>query len=44
LLGYQPGTTDSAGLRALTIAYAVLPCLLKMLAAAMLWRSPLRSV
>lgn len=32
-LGYQPGTTAPEGLQALTLAYAVLPCALKMLAA-----------
>mgnify|MGYP001627034790 CR=1 FL=1 len=35
-LGYQPGGTDAAGLQALTLAYAVLPCALKLLAVALL--------
>ena len=33
LLGYQPGTTSPEGLQALTLAYAVLPCALKLVAA-----------
>ena len=32
-LGYRPGTTTAEGLQALTLAYAVLPCALKLLAA-----------
>lgn len=42
--GYVPGqgVTQGAGLGALSAAYALLPCLLKLLAAAMLWRAPLR--
>ncbi len=43
-LGYVPGQPSEAGLRALTIAYAALPCLLKLAAAALLWRAPLRDV
>ncbi|MGZ8358579.1 MAG: MFS transporter [Telluria sp.] len=39
-LGYVPGS--SAGTGALAAAYALLPCVLKLLAAAMLWRAPLR--
>ena len=39
-LGYVPGTSTGAG--ALAAAYALLPCVLKVLAAAMLWRAPLR--
>lgn len=39
-LGYVPGST--AGTGALVAAYALLPCVLKLLAAAMLWRAPLR--
>ncbi|TSE18369.1 gph: sugar (Glycoside-Pentoside-Hexuronide) transporter [Tepidimonas alkaliphilus] len=35
-LGYQPGGADPVGLQALTLAYAVLPCALKLLAAALL--------
>ncbi len=41
-LGYVPGT--GAGTGALVAAYALLPCLLKLLAAAMLWRAPLRNL
>lgn len=37
LLGYRPGSTSLDGLQALTLAYAVLPCLLKLLAAATLY-------
>jgi len=33
LLGYRPGTTSPEGLQALTLAYAVLPCALKLVAA-----------
>ena len=36
-LGYQPGSASPQGLQALTLAYAVLPCLLKLLAAAGLY-------
>jgi Na+/melibiose symporter-like transporter len=39
-LGYAPGTGQ--GLGALSFAYALLPCCLKLLAAALLWRAPLR--
>ncbi len=38
VLGYQPGARDAAALQALTLAYAVLPCILKLGAAALLWR------
>ena len=37
LLGYQPGNASPQGLQALTLAYAVLPCALKLLAAAGLY-------
>ncbi len=37
LLGYRPGTSSADGLQALTLAYAVLPCALKLLAAAVLY-------
>lgn len=37
LLGYTPGTRDPAGLQALTVAYAVLPCVIKAVAAWLLW-------
>jgi len=36
-LGYTPGTTESDGLQALTWAYAVIPCALKLMAAALLY-------
>jgi Na+/melibiose symporter-like transporter len=38
-LGYEPGSDSAAGLRALTVAYALLPCALKLAAAALLWHS-----
>lgn len=37
--GYSSGKTDAAGLRALAWAYGGLPCLLKLSAAAALWRA-----
>lgn len=40
--GYVPGTRDAEGLRALGWAYAVLPCLLKLLAAGALWALVIR--
>ncbi len=43
-LGYAPGASDAAALSALTIGYAVLPCLLKAGAALILWRAPLNDV
>ena len=36
--GYAPGARDVAALQALTIAYCLLPCVLKLLSAALLWR------
>ena len=36
--GYEPGSRSPQGLQALGWAYAVLPCVLKLLAAAALWR------
>ena len=39
-LGYQPGS--GGGTQALSVAYALLPCALKLIAALMLWRAPLR--
>ncbi|MBF23035.1 MFS transporter [Neopusillimonas maritima] len=36
-LGYSPGTQDAAGLFALTVGYAVLPCILKLFAMGALW-------
>ena len=43
-LGYAPGQASEEGLRALVIAYALLPCVLKVCAALLLWRSPLKQV
>jgi len=37
LLGYRPGATDVAALHTLTLAYCVLPCVLKTGAAALLY-------
>lgn len=37
LLGYTPGTTDPAALKVLVAAYCLLPCALKLLAAAALY-------
>lgn len=39
-LGFVPGSGGPTG--ALVAAYALLPCALKLLAAALLWRAPLR--
>jgi len=36
-LGYTPGTRDPGALQTLTLAYAVLPCALKLLAAGLLY-------
>lgn len=36
--GYSPGARDDAALSALTLAYCLLPCALKLLAATLLWR------
>ena len=41
-LGYQPGSASPEGLHALTLAYAVLPCLLKLIAAATLYLAFMR--
>ena len=38
LLGYAPGRQDPQALQALTVTYCLLPCVLKLLAAALLWR------
>lgn len=38
LLGYAPGARDTGALHALTLAYCVLPCLLKLAAAGLLYR------
>lgn len=37
-LGYQAGARDEPSLAALVVCYAILPCILKALAAALLWR------
>ncbi len=39
-LGYVPGSSSDT--QALSFAYALLPCALKLIAAFMLWRAPLR--
>jgi glycoside/pentoside/hexuronide:cation symporter, GPH family len=36
--GYAPGERGADALQALTIAYCILPCILKLLAAGLLWR------
>ena len=38
LLGYAPGQRDAQALQALTLAYCLLPCALKLAAAALLYR------
>lgn len=43
-LGYAPGQRDDAALQALTLAYCVLPCLLKLSAAALLYLFQIRPV
>lgn len=43
-LGYQNGTTDEVGLHALAVGYALLPCVLKLCAALLLWRAPLNGI
>jgi glycoside/pentoside/hexuronide:cation symporter, GPH family len=40
--GYTPGARDPQALHALTLAYCLLPCALKLAAAALLWRLWLR--
>ncbi|MDM0039490.1 MFS transporter [Variovorax sp. J22G21] len=42
LAGYTPGARDAGALQALTAAYCLLPCLLKLLAAAALWQLLIR--
>jgi glycoside/pentoside/hexuronide:cation symporter, GPH family len=42
-LGYTPGAQSEAALDALTLAYCLLPCALKLAAAALLWRLWMRS-
>ncbi len=41
--GYTPGARDETALSALTLAYCLLPCALKLLAATLLWRLWMRS-
>jgi Na+/melibiose symporter-like transporter len=41
--GYTPGARDGDALWALTLAYCLLPCVLKFIAAALLWRLWMRS-
>ena len=36
--GYTPGARDAASLQVLALAYVALPCVLKLAAAALLWR------
>jgi Na+/melibiose symporter-like transporter len=43
-LGYVPGTSSPDGMAALGVAYALLPCGLKLAAAAVLWRAPLKNL
>jgi Na+/melibiose symporter-like transporter len=40
VLGYVPGTTDAGGAAALSFAYCVIPCGLKLFAVAALWAAP----
>lgn len=42
MAGYRSGSTDPTGLQALAWAYGGLPCLLKLAAAALLWRAERR--
>ena len=44
VLGYQNGTNDPQGLHALALGYALLPCVLKSVAAMLLWRAPLENI
>ena len=43
-LGYVPGTSSADGMAALGVVYALLPCGLKLAAAAVLWRAPLKDL
>ncbi|QRX83941.1 MFS transporter [Glaciimonas sp. PAMC28666] len=43
-LGYRPHLISHQGAHALAIGYAVLPCALKLVAAAILWKAPLRHI
>lgn len=42
LAGYSPGVRDAGALQALTLAYCVLPCVLKLAATAALWALVIR--
>ena len=42
-MGYAPGSRDPAALQALALAYGLLPCALKLLAAALLYGAWMRS-
>ena len=37
LFGYSPGSRDASALQALTLAYCLLPCALKLIASTLLW-------
>ena len=41
-LGYEPGTRDPAALQTLSLAYCALPCVLKLVAAALLYLNLVR--
>lgn len=43
LAGYVPGSRDPQALQALVAAYCLLPCLLKLAAAGLLWRTVIRN-
>ncbi len=43
-LGYVPGAGGNGGAQSLSVAYALLPCILKLMAAGILARAPLRDV
>ena len=43
-LGYTPGASDAGAMQALAIGYALVPCGLKLAAAAIVWRAPLRDL
>ena len=38
LVGYVPGARDPHALQALSLAYVAVPCVLKLMAAGLLWR------
>jgi Na+/melibiose symporter-like transporter len=43
-LGYMPGVVSNGGTHALAVGYALIPCGLKLIAAAILWCAPLRDL